>query len=49
MRILSGHWKLSLRERCPYQEVRLYQIVHKLYAKHGIGSFFSNLEQLQAA
>ena len=24
MRILLGHWKLSVIERCPYQEVRLY-------------------------
>ena len=24
MRILSEHWKLSVIERCPYQEVRLY-------------------------
>ena len=23
MRILLGHWKLSVIERCPYQEVRL--------------------------
>ena len=23
MRILSGHWKLSVTERCPYLEVRL--------------------------
>ena len=23
MRILSGHWKLSVLERCPYREVRL--------------------------
>ena len=24
MRILSGHWKLSVIERCPYREIRLY-------------------------
>ena len=27
MRILSGHWKLSVTERCPYWEVRLYSIL----------------------
>ena len=24
MRILSGHWKMSVIERCPYREVRKY-------------------------
>ena len=27
MIILSGHWKLSVTERCPYWEVRLYAIL----------------------
>ena len=27
MRILSEHWKLSVTERCPYWEVRLYPIL----------------------
>ena len=26
MRSLSGHWKLSVIEKCPYREVRLYLV-----------------------
>ena len=33
MIILSGHWKLSAIERCPYREVRLLYI-YQLNAKH---------------
>ena len=28
VRILLGHWKLSVIERCPHQEVRLYSGIH---------------------
>ena len=34
MRILSGHWKLSVIERCPYREVRLY--LQTTYGKNSI-------------
>ena len=27
MRILSGHWKLSEIESCPYRGVRLYNVI----------------------
>ena len=36
MRILSGYWKLSVLERCPYREVRLYfrQIYFQISEKY---------------
>ena len=36
-RVFSGHWELSVIERCPYREVRLYCSIEHSNSRWGLG------------